>query len=151
LSQAQTFYSQVLGFELTDYMNFGPLGSVHFYRCNARHHSIGLMQMGPVSGIQHMMLEVTEVDMMLQCFDRVQEAGITVTSTVGRHINDNTLSFYMSSPFGFEVEIGFDGLLVGDDWVANQFVGGDIWGHKGLDPETMEANLKSLKAKQGVN
>jgi 3,4-dihydroxy-9,10-secoandrosta-1,3,5(10)-triene-9,17-dione 4,5-dioxygenase len=151
LQAAQDFYRGVLGFELTDYMNFGPMGSVHFYRCNGRHHSVGLMQMGEVSGVQHMMLEVTEVDMMLQCYERVQAAGINVTSTLGRHINDNTLSFYVSSPFGFEVEIGFDALIVGDDWVASQFVGGDLWGHKGLDPETMDANLASLKAKQGVS
>jgi 3,4-dihydroxy-9,10-secoandrosta-1,3,5(10)-triene-9,17-dione 4,5-dioxygenase len=150
LDDAQEFYSRVLGFELTDFMHFGPMGSVHFYHCNPRHHSIGLLHMGEVSGIQHMMLEVTEVDMMLQCLERVQDAGINVTSSVGRHINDNTLSFYMSSPFGFEVEIGFDGLVLEDDWVANQFVGGDIWGHRGLDPETIEANLASLKAKQGI-
>ncbi len=145
LAEAQTFYRDVLAFDLTDYMVFGPMGSVHFYRCNQRHHSIGLMQMGEVSGIQHMMLEVTEIDMLLQCHERVLDAGITITSTLGRHVNDNTLSFYMRSPFGFEVEIGFDGLLVNEDWVANQFVGGDLWGHRGLDPATMEANLAEAK------
>ena len=73
-----------------------------------------------------------------------------MTSTLGRHVNDNMLSFYMSSPFGFEVEIGFDGRLIDNTWTANEFVEGDIWGHKFLDPETIEKNLASLAEKQGA-
>ena len=56
----------------------------------------------------------------------------------------------MSSPFGFEVEIGCDGRLVDEDWMPYEFVEGDLWGHRGLDPETIAENLEKLASKQGV-
>ena len=60
------------------------------------------------------MLEVESHDMVCQCLERVQDAGITVTSTLGRHVNDNMCSFYVLAPGGIAVEYGYDGLLV--DW-----------------------------------
>lgn len=144
LEQAQHFYARVLGFDLTDYIFFGGGNVATFYRCNSRHHSMGLLKVGNAYGVHHLMLEVTSVDMVLQCLERVTDAGITITSTVGRHANDGMLSFYMRSPFGFEVEIGFDGRLIDDQWSANQFVEGDLWGHRGLDPETIAKNLAAM-------
>ena len=105
-----------------------------------QHHA----HIGQAIGVHHLMLEVTDIDMVLQCHERVQDAGITITSTLGRHANDRMLSFYMRSPFGFEVEIGYDGCLVDESWSANQFVEGDLWGHRGLDPETIAKNLASM-------
>lgn len=147
LEAAQEFYTRILGFELSDYIHFGAGNSANFYTCNRRHHSIGLLKVGDVKGVHHLMLEVTEVDMVLQCLERVTDAGINITSTLGRHVNDNMLSFYMNSPFGFEVEIGFDGRLLDESWTPNEFVEGDIWGHRGLDPETIEKNLAALAKK----
>ncbi|MHA3794158.1 VOC family protein [Sphingomonas sp. YL-JM2C] len=144
LAAARDFYTRALGFRLADYIAFGGGNSANFYRCNPRHHSIGLLEVGRAIGVHHLMLEVTEVDMVLQCLERVTDAGIAVTSTVGRHVNDNMLSFYMRSPFGFEVEIGFDGRLLDEDWTPNRFVEGDIWGHRGLDPETIARNLAAM-------
>ncbi|OCC25620.1 glyoxalase [Croceicoccus estronivorus] len=144
LEDAQNFYTRVLGFKLSDYIHFGGGNVANFYACNARHHSVGLLKVGGAIGIHHLMLEVTSVDMVLQCLERVNDAGIAITSTLGRHVNDNMLSFYMRSPFGFEVEIGFDGRLIDKDWTANQFVEGDIWGHRGLDPETIARNIAAM-------
>jgi 3,4-dihydroxy-9,10-secoandrosta-1,3,5(10)-triene-9,17-dione 4,5-dioxygenase len=148
LEETQAFYRDVLGFKLTDFIRFGEADSANFYRCNARHHSLGITRVGDINGIHHLMLEVDTVDMVLQCLERVQDAGITITSTMGRHINDNMLSFYMSSPFGFDVEIGCDGLLIEGDWTAHEFVEGDLWGHRGLDPETIAENLAKLAQKE---
>ncbi len=147
LQANQDFYTRVLGFKLSDYIMFGSDMSANFYYCNRRHHSIGLTRVGPINGIHHMMLECTTVDDVLRCYERVQAAGITVTSTLGRHINDNILSFYMQSPFGFEVEIGWDAVEVGDDWLPREFCEGDIWGHKGLDPETIKKSAEQIKQK----
>lgn len=144
LEEAQDFYTRVLGFELTDYILFGGGNVANFYRCNARHHSIGLLKVERAIGVHHLMLEVTSIDMVLQCHERVTNAGINITSTLGRHANDRMLSFYMQSPFGFEVEIGFDGVLVDDSWSSNQFVEGDLWGHRGLDPESIAKNLAKM-------
>lgn len=144
LEEAQDFYTRILGFRMSDYINFGGGNVANFYHCNPRHHSIGLLKVGPAIGVHHLMLEVTNVDNVLQCFERVNDAGIEITSTVGRHINDNMLSFYMRSPFGFDVEIGFDATLIDENWTPNQFVEGDIWGHRGLDPESIARNLASM-------
>jgi 3,4-dihydroxy-9,10-secoandrosta-1,3,5(10)-triene-9,17-dione 4,5-dioxygenase len=144
LEEAQDFYVRTLGFKLSDYILFGGDNVANFYGCNPRHHSVGLLKVGNAIGVHHLMLEVTEVDMVLQCLERVNDAGIAITSTLGRHVNDNMLSFYMRSPFGFEVEIGFDGRLVDENWSPNQFVEGDIWGHRGLDPETIAKNLAAM-------
>jgi len=148
--ESNDFYTQLLGFRLTDYIDFGGSNSANFYHCNSRHHSIGLIKIGEAIGVHHMMLEVANVDMVGACLERVLDAGINITSTLGRHVNDRMLSFYMSSPFGFEVEIGCDPILLDDQWTANKFVEGDIWGHKGTDPKTIAKNLEKLNTGSGI-
>ena len=64
---------------------------------------------------------------------------VPISSGLGRHRNDKTVSFYMKGPSGFDVEIGWDALLVGDDWVEHEFAGGgDDWGHHGLTAESLK-------------
>jgi 3,4-dihydroxy-9,10-secoandrosta-1,3,5(10)-triene-9,17-dione 4,5-dioxygenase len=141
LAAARDFYTRVLGFRLTDFIRFGPGDSANFFHCNARHHSIGLLKVGDLPGVHHLMLEAASVDLVGKCLERVENAGIQITSTLGRHANDRMLSFYMASPFGFEIEIGCDGMHVDASWTPCEFVEGDIWGHRGLDPETIQRNL----------
>lgn len=149
LARARDFYTRVLGFRLTDYIRFGPGDSANFFHCNARHHSIGLLKVGELGGVHHLMLEARDIDMVGRCLQRVEEADIRITSTLGRHANDRMLSFYMASPFGFEVEVGCDGLRVDEHWTPGEFVEGDIWGHRGLDPETIQRNLAAMGGSQG--
>jgi 3,4-dihydroxy-9,10-secoandrosta-1,3,5(10)-triene-9,17-dione 4,5-dioxygenase len=144
LAECQHFYNDVLGFKLTDYIRFGAGMSANFYHCNARHHSVGLMHMGPVTGLQHLMLEVGDIDQVGKCLDRALAAGITITSTLGRHVNDGVLSFYMRSPMGFEVEVGCGGVRTHPGWTPSEFVRGDVWGHKGLDPETFKKTVEQM-------
>lgn len=134
------FYRNVLGFRRTDYMQFGPDGmGIHFLRCTRRHHSIALLQVGAPRGLQHLMFEATSLDGVGMALDRAIAAGVPITSSLGRHRNDKTVSFYMQGPSGFDVEIGWDGLLVGDDWVEHEFAGGgDDWGHHGLTAESLQ-------------
>ena len=140
IEAALAFYRDVLGFRRTDYMNFGPDGmGIHFLRCTARHHSIALLQVGPPQGLQHVMFEATSLDGVGRAHDRALAAGVPISSNLGRHRNDKTVSFSMQGPSGFDVEIGCDGLLVGEDWVEHEFAGGgDDWGHHGLDAESLQ-------------
>jgi 3,4-dihydroxy-9,10-secoandrosta-1,3,5(10)-triene-9,17-dione 4,5-dioxygenase len=146
MQKSLDFYIRVLGFKLTDYIGFAPGMSAQFLHCNPRHHTIALTRIGDVTGIHHLMLEVETVDDVGRALERVEAAGIPVTSTLGRHTNDRMLSFYMASPFGFEVEIGTGAIEVGDDWSATEFCEGDIWGHKGLDPESIQASGEKINA-----
>ncbi len=142
---ALAFYRGVLGFERSDFMTFGPNGlSIHFLRCTRRHHSIALLHLGDLTGLQHLMLEATSVDGVGMTLDRALARDVPISSSLGRHRNDETLSFYMQGPSGFDVEIGWDGLLIGDDWTENEFSGGgDLWGHHGLDAEALKPRSSS--------
>ena len=136
------FYTRTLGFKLTDYIRMGPDSALKFLRCNERHHSVAIIGMGEINGLQHAMFEMKTIDDVGKTLDRAMAKGIKITSSLGRHRNDGMLSFYMSSPFGFDVEIGCGCLLVDDNWTVNEFCEGDVWGHHGL----VEAVMASSKA-----
>jgi 3,4-dihydroxy-9,10-secoandrosta-1,3,5(10)-triene-9,17-dione 4,5-dioxygenase len=140
IEPALAFYRDVLGFRRTDYMVFGPGGmSIHFLRCSRRHHSLALLQVGELTGLQHLMLETTSLDDVGRALDRAIRRGVSITSSLGRHRNDETVSFYMQGPSRFDIEIGWDSVLVDDDWIEHEFAGGgDTWGHHGLDAEALK-------------
>lgn len=126
------FYRNVLGFERSDFFAAGPGMSLHFLRCTPRHHSVGLIHVAPFDAVHHLMVEVCSLDAVGAALDRATDAGCTITSTLGRHVNDRTVSFYMKGPGGFEVEVGYDSVLCGEDWIDHEAIGGDPWGHHGL-------------------
>ncbi len=138
MEAALEFYIGTLGFKRSDFIRFGPGFSAQFLRCTPRHHSVALLHVGDMSGLQHLMVEVTSLDDVGRALDRALERGVHISSTLGRHKNDGVYSFYMRSPSGFDLEIGWDGVHVGDDWIENEFADGDIWGHQGLTPEALE-------------
>jgi len=139
------FYRDALGLKRSDFITVGPGMAVHFLRCTPRHHSIGLAHFGPFDGIHHLMLEVTTLDAVGAALDRAHAAGVAITSTLGRHVNDRTVSFYMRGPSGFDVEVGFDGVLVDDaTWCDREVAGKEPWGHKGITPEALEKFGQSL-------
>jgi 3,4-dihydroxy-9,10-secoandrosta-1,3,5(10)-triene-9,17-dione 4,5-dioxygenase len=139
IEEALAFYRGALGFQRSDYMVFGPENrGIHFLRCTPRHHSLALLQIGPPSGLQHLMFETTSLDGVGRALDRARNAGVPISSGLGRHRNDGIVSFYMQGPSGFDVELGWDGVLCGDDWSERQFAGGDDWGHHGLVADTLQ-------------
>jgi 2,3-dihydroxybiphenyl 1,2-dioxygenase len=126
--KCQEFYVKVLGFKVSEYTVFGPV-EVTFLHCNRRHHSLGIAR-APVTACQHIMVQVKELDMVGKAMDRVQESNVPITLSIGRHRNDNMLSFYMRSPNGVDVEYGWGAKEVDDDkWVVTEWEGGDVWGH----------------------
>ena len=144
LGKARAFYCDLLGFRLSDYVAFGPDQGVWFLHCNERHHTVALCRVGDFAALHHLLLEVGEIDDVGCAHDRAVAAGLPITTSLGRHANDRIFSFYMKSPFGFDVEIGTGGLLVDEHWTPNQFVEGDIWGHKGLTAEALESAAKQI-------
>jgi 3,4-dihydroxy-9,10-secoandrosta-1,3,5(10)-triene-9,17-dione 4,5-dioxygenase len=128
------FYCGVLGFKRSDFISPVPGISLHFLRCTPRHHSIGLAQLGQMNAIHHLMVEMTTIDGVGATLDRAMDAGYTITKTLGRHLNDRMVSFYLKDPLGFDVEVGYDGLLVDDaTWCEYEAGGGEPWGHRGLN------------------
>lgn len=133
------FYTRILGFRLSDYIRYGPDAALQFLRCNPRHHSLAMVDLGAGPALQHMMVEMATIDDVGKALDRATRGGVKIVSTLGRHRNDGMLSFYMRSPGGFDFEIGYDGKLLDETWSANEFCEGDVWGHDGLVEAVLEA------------
>jgi 3,4-dihydroxy-9,10-secoandrosta-1,3,5(10)-triene-9,17-dione 4,5-dioxygenase len=134
------FYRDVLGFTLRDSMKLppqlvgrpadGPPAWLRFLGVNPRHHSLAFMPGETPSGIVHLMMEVGNSDDVGLCLDRALRRKVKMSATLGRHVNDKMLSFYMKTPGGFDIEFGCEGLEVEDEkWVARESTAVSLWGH----------------------
>ena len=82
----------------------------------------------------HFMLEVRTVDDVGYALDRHESAGAPISMGLGRHPNDGMLSFYSTSPSGFDVEFGCGGILVDDaTWSVSEITMPSLWGHRRPD------------------
>ncbi|AKS32247.1 iron-dependent extradiol dioxygenase HsaC [Mycolicibacterium goodii] len=134
------FYRDILGFSLRDSMRLPPqlVGRpadgepawLRFLGVNPRHHSLAFMPGQTPSGIVHLMVEVGNSDDVGLCLDRALRRKVKMSATLGRHVNDKMLSFYMKTPGGFDIEFGCEGLEVDDNnWVARESTAVSLWGH----------------------
>ena len=149
LTKTRNFYHSCLGFNDSDYMEVpnpdGSSSGIHFMHCdNPRHHSLALYGVPGEAfpaGCVHAMLEVPDVDTVGKCLERVENAGIHIFSTLGRHTNDRMLSFYMMTPTGFALEYGCHGRLLDlSNFRPTITTGrGSLWGHRFQIP-SMPAN-----------
>ena len=139
-AEALHFYRDVLGFTLRDSMRLppqlvgrpadGPPAWLRFFGCNPRHHSLAFLPMPTPSGVVHLMMEVQNSDDVGLCLDRALRRKVPMSATLGRHVNDKMLSFYMKTPSGFDVEFGCEGMQVeDDDWIARESTAVSLWGH----------------------
>lgn len=138
-----TFYEEVLGVGLSDELRLPPPMEgmpemqINFYHAdNPRHHSVAFFNGPAPSGVVHLMTEFTTLDEVGNCLDRVTAAGLPITASLGRHVNDNMLSFYFLCPGGVPMEVGYDGEQF--DWStteATYSTVGDHWGHEYNFPE----------------
>jgi len=79
----------------------------------------------------HFMLETNTLDDVGAALDLATAAGVPVVSTLGRHSNDQMVSFYMSTPSGFVGRVRLGGRLVDDAvWQVQRHDRGTLWGHK---------------------
>ncbi|TAM64856.1 iron-dependent extradiol dioxygenase HsaC [Mycobacterium sp.] len=138
--EALHFYRDVLGFKLRDSMRMPPqvVGRpadgapawLRFFGCNPRHHSLAFLPLPTPSGIVHLMMEVENADDVGLCLDRALRRKVPMSATLGRHVNDLMLSFYMKTPGGFDIEFGCEGRQVEDNgWVARESTAVSLWGH----------------------
>jgi 3,4-dihydroxy-9,10-secoandrosta-1,3,5(10)-triene-9,17-dione 4,5-dioxygenase len=135
---AYDFYIRVLGFRVSDVLALGPVSS-YFTSPNARHHSLAFVAVpGARPMLQHIMLEVDNVDGVGRAFDRVLDTGVPVARGLGRHTNDRMLSFYCDSPSGLQIEYGFGGRQIDDaSHTTDYYQEASTWGHRppdGYDP-----------------
>jgi hypothetical protein len=89
------------------------------------------------------MLETQTLDDVGTALDLAARSGAPLATTLGRHTNDQMVSFYVVTPSGFEVEYGWGGRLVDDaTWVVQRHDRGGLWGHKvQLEPAPRAATV----------
>ncbi len=124
LEELRELYESVLEFKLTDYRAPG----LFFFRCNSTHHSIALAKADTPS-IHHLEFEHGSIDDVGRAYDRAKSNGVPISISLGRHMNDKAISFYVRNPSGFHLEIGCGGIEVGEDWMPHDFGVSDVWGH----------------------
>ncbi len=106
---------------------------VRFYHCNERHHSIAVAKL-PIDlgkSLHHLQVEVNDRDDVGFAFDRAWSAGCEFANGLGVHDNEGAFSFYVSSPAGFLVEVGFGTKKVHAPWDGNRrYDSISRWGHQ---------------------
>ncbi|MCU1717653.1 VOC family protein [Pseudomonas sp. 5P_3.1_Bac2] len=134
------FWTEVCGFGLSDILH-APLSPeytarIYFMHCNPRQHSLALAEMPQPSGCVHIMLEVPELDDVGRALDRIAQHKVPLAASLGRHVNDDMVSFYVWTPGGFALEFGCGGLV--KDWQNDHSVfettRGSHWGHQWSAP-----------------
>ncbi len=131
-AESERFYLEALGFRLSDRVVtevHGYQADLAFLHCNARHHTIAVGQ-PQRKRLHHFMIEVDSVDAVGLAFDHTLRAGLKIQHTLGRHPNDRMLSFYASTPSGFQFEVGWGARLVDDaTWTPEVHDRISKWGH----------------------
>lgn len=121
------FYRGVLQFRLSDRAT-KPF-KVEFLHVNPRHHTIGIADAGTGPGIYHLMVEYRDFDDIGRSYDLALAQPEQIGVSLGRHINDHVTSFYLKTPDGWMLELGWAGRVIGPDWQVEELPGLSLWGH----------------------
>ena len=152
LDQVMPFYTDVLGFRLSDYI-LRPF-TAYFFHLNPRHHSLAFIEASK-NGVHHLMVELCYLDDVGQAYDLARRDPQTIGTTLGRHTNDEMTSFYSISPSKFMVEYGWGGRSIDpSNWIAQERTDGpSLWGHDRawLSPEKRDEarNMRIAAAEAG--
>ena len=101
--QVRGYYNTVFDARLSDYIDetiSGVKVKIRFLRVNERHHTVAIaavnrMPMNPIrTRVQHVNIQVAELDDMTSAYQRVKGLGFRMALGVGQHTNDKELSFY---------------------------------------------------------
>ena len=90
------WYSDVLGFRLSDTLAGPELGTVmNFMRCNPRHHSVAFAR-GPHTSLHHVSFELRGIDEFMRGTGRVLRSGTRMVWGPGRHLaGANTFAYFL--------------------------------------------------------
>lgn len=153
-SRLHTYYDTVFDARVSDYIDETISGlkfKIRFLRVNQRHHSVAIAAVNrlPVNPIrtrlQHLNIQVADLDDMTASYQRVKELGFHMALSVGQHTNDRELSYYAVTPSGFEWEVGWNPIVVDEKtWEPRTYRGISIWGHR-PEGQTVVDKLRQFK------
>jgi len=141
LDDSLHFYRDVLGFRMSDWirpqLERGVESELNlaFLHCNQRHHSMAFWQGEMPKRLHHFMVQANVLDDVGATYYLCQQNDVAIDLSLGRHTNDQMLSFYMKSPSGFDVEFGWGAIEVDDNnWTVQLHTNGSSWGHLPAEP-----------------
>lgn len=115
----------------------GTILDVSFLRLNERHHSVAIaatrgLRVDPIrTQIQHVNMQVADFADLSAAYARCRDLGYEIAHEIGQHPNDLELSFYVTTPSGFEIELGWDALCVDEAaWKPARYGAISLWGHR---------------------
>lgn len=128
-----------------------------FLRLNERHHSVAIastrgLRLNPLrTSIHHLNLQVASLEDVMQGYLKCRELGYSIANGIGQHPNDRELSFYVKTPSDFEIELGWNPLVVSPadeaGWQCGHYQGISRWGHF---PENLTLGLRARQFARGL-
>lgn len=162
----QAFWETVFDARVSDHIEDKVGGTVMdftFLRLNERHHSVAVAatrgrRLDPTrSRIHHLNLQVSTLDDVSAAYLRCRKMGYSIANAIGQHPNDLELSFYVVTPSGFEMELGWNPIVVDEaSWRSTTYRGISLWGHfrenqsLGLTLKQIRRAIRSMKQKEYV-
>lgn len=157
---ALRFFQQLFDARLSDTIEDklnGVTLELSFLRLNGRHHTVAIAatrgtRMNPLrTAIHHLNLQAASLDDVTEAYRRLRGMGYAIANAIGQHPNDRELSFYVVSPSGFEVELGWNPVVVTEEaeagWQPAHYRGISLWGHF---PESLTLGGKLGQMGRGI-
>jgi 2,3-dihydroxybiphenyl 1,2-dioxygenase len=135
LAAMERFYVDALGLGVSERLatRAGPI-DVHgvFLHCNARHHTLALMDLPLRKRLHHFMLQVNDWRDVGLAYERARRSKLPLSLDLGQHPDpDGTFSFYGITPSGFDFEIGGGGRDIDPaTWREQRSDTASTWGHR---------------------
>lgn len=156
LSFFQRMFDARLSDTIEDKLN-GVTLELSFLRINGRHHTTAIAatrgkRMNPLrTAIHHLNLQAQSLDDVTETYRRMRGMGYAIANAIGQHPNDRELSFYVASPSGFEIEVGWNPIVVTEQaesaWQPGHYQGISLWGHF---PESLTLAGKLGQMRRGL-
>ncbi|WP_026229708.1 VOC family protein [Trinickia symbiotica] len=153
----QAFWKEVFDARLSDEIEDKIDGlnlDFAFLRFNERHHSFATastrgIRLNPLrTQIHHMNLQCASLEDVTQAYLRCRAMGYPIANAIGQHPNDRELSFYVQTPSGFEIELGWNPIVVDEHtWRTTTYRGISLWGHR---PENLTLRVRLGRVRCGL-
>jgi 2,3-dihydroxybiphenyl 1,2-dioxygenase len=134
IAETRAYFEEVMSFALSDHIRCTLPGDfkvdITFLHVNRRHHTVALGS-GLSKHLHHFMLQMGSLDDVGAALDRAFANEVRVVQGLGRHPNDQMVTFYCVTPSSFECEIGWGGRTVDNStWEPTTYNRISDWGHQ---------------------
>lgn len=129
------WYTEVLGLRYSDRIRqeMAPgifADATFFHAATGRHHSLATGTFPSPKRLNHLMLEYRDMNDVGFAYERAKKAGVPIVLELGHHPNDQMFSFYMRTPSGFGIELGYGGIVIDEaNWEPQIYDVMSDWGH----------------------